>query len=425
MSPTRSLILSENEFLPILEREAQPFFSAISAVNSFKEAPCDERAFFSLSVSAKELANFLEIHGALNNKRFGLLHGYCEEICWLSKALSCLVFVVERKRAYPPFNKEWSLVELPRHAEAATACVKEVLDQAINRFCEAWKKSGLSAPELPQGAMAKIYPPQPRLPADAFFQEPEVSSPEFLEMAKYLSKLKRFFTDWDKKTTLRMNVGQDPSRWMKKYCTEAIARSFESRAHTLQNEYDTNLRGTSEEEFYQELPKVRGAVGQCFHLLESVTSLTHLYEKHYSNFEKNFEGRETLLTVLVNNILGPAYKSLELVMPLVDELLGKTTQTSSIDLEVPENIQLHARPLSLIASIVRHYGLDIRMSNGTKLANAASFMEMLILVGSNPKLKKYTFSGDGRCLADIAKLFELGLGEKDLESVRSALPYLK
>ena len=90
-----------------------------------------------------------------------------------------------------------------------------------------------------------------------------------------------------------------------------------------------------------------------------------------------------------------------------------------------DGIEMHARPLSMIANVVKHHGLDVEIECAGRRANAASFMAMLVLIGSHPETRRYSFHGDRAALADIEQLFALGLGETGLDAVTEALPFLK
>ena len=112
-------------------------------------------------------------------------------------------------------------------------------------------------------------------------------------------------------------------------------------------------------------------------------------------------------------------------MPLAQQLLNETTVSRSIEVSLLDGIEMHARPLSMIANMVKHHGLDVEIECAGQRANAASFMAMLVLMGSHSETRTYTFHGDSTALADIERLFALGLGEIDLDGVIKAFPFLK
>jgi phosphotransferase system HPr-like phosphotransfer protein len=223
-----------------------------------------------------------------------------------------------------------------------------------------------------------------------------------------------------------MAADSNTSAFMKEYCTEAIARSFQSRVHNLQSDYDSHLRNSRQELASPELRKVRGAVSECLHLLEAVTALTHLYERHrHQPHLSKVLPWPALVALVVNHLILSAYKSLEVCMPLAQKLLNEISVSSSIEVSLLDEIEMHARPLSMIANMVKHHGLDVEIECSGQRANAASFMAMLVLIGSHPNTRTYIFHGEGAALSDIEQLFALGLGEIDLEAVTEAFPFLK
>ena len=61
----------------------------------------------------------------------------------------------------------------------------------------------------------------------------------------------------------------------------------------------------------------------------------------------------------------------------------------------------------------------------TMRCNAASILELLVTVGSNPDEKSFVFRGDENPLRDIGLLFQCGLGEDGIDNLPSDLSYLR
>jgi hypothetical protein len=79
----------------------------------------------------------------------------------------------------------------------------------------------------------------------------------------------------------------------------------------------------------------------------------------------------------------------------------------------------------LIVGIVTRFGTPVELIVDGKRCNAASILDMMVTVGSNPETRHYTFRGDEHPLRHIALLFKAGLGEDGLESLPSDLAYLR
>lgn len=423
--PARSSQLSEDMFAPALERKAHMFFDAISVVRDGHKTSYEERALYAVYHEAGLLEDYLDLHGAARNKRFHLIREDVSGIKWIAQALSCLSLLKDGPNPYPSADADWSELQLVSHVGISTSCLNAYLDGLFAQLSTSWLEAGLAAVS-PKATGAAIHPPLPTLPSNLFGDEEEDGILGDNSIAsRYLSRFMRLFNSWDVAATTGL-AGGDAGAFMKKYCTEAIARSFQSRVHNLQSDYDSYLRNTPQELAIPRLRKVRGAISECLHLLEAVTALTHLYERHHRDphLSQVLPWPE-LVEVLANHLIFSAYNSLGSCMPLAQELLSGLTTSSSIEVSLSDSIEMHARPLSLIANVVKHHGLDVEIECAGRRANAASFMAMLVLVGSHPKTRTYSFHGDHAALADIEQLFALGLGETGLGAVTKAFPFLK
>ena len=105
----------------------------------------------------------------------------------------------------------------------------------------------------------------------------------------------------------------------------------------------------------------------------------------------------------------------------MDALAIKQTQI----LTLPENVTMHARPLSLIVGIVQKNGTPVEIKVAGQTCSAASMMQMLVLVGTYPDERTYEFIGDPKALREIGLLFEHSLGETGFEDFPHELRYLR
>ncbi|MFT7517555.1 MAG: phosphotransferase system HPr-like phosphotransfer protein [Myxococcota bacterium] len=425
-NPARTSKLSEDSFAPALERQSAGLFNALAAINIGGEGCYGERLLYALFYEAELLEDYLDSHGASRNKRFHLIREDVSGIKWVSKALSCLALLRDGRNSYPAADQKWNDEQIVEHVRVSTACLTECLSMLASQLNHSWLAADMSVIN-PKRPSVDIHPPSPLLPPDLINDEDDdINGDANLMAQKYLSRLLRLYGSWDVAATQRLVASSDTKLFMKKYCTEAIARSFQSRVHNLQSDYDSYLRNTAQELSEPSLRKVRGAISQCLHLLEAVTALTHLYERHgHREHLSHAIPWKALVTVIVNHLVLPAYRSIEVCVPLTRELLATLTVRESVEVDLPDGVEMHARPLSMIANVVKHHGLDVEIECDGKRANAASFMAMLVLIGSHPKVTRYTFYGENSVISDIEQLFKLGLGEISLKLVTDTFPYLK
>jgi phosphotransferase system HPr-like phosphotransfer protein len=272
--------------------------------------------------------------------------------------------------------------------------------------------------------------PANRLPeAD---ERAEAGQKDSLPAARLVGRVIRTIEDWAPIHATTTDTDDERQAFMKELCSEATARDLESRVHNLQSEYDSTIRGSAEEKEQPALLKLRGAISQCLHLLEAVTALTHLYERHQVHQRHPATRRvlghilnwENFLAKMIDHCLRPALASLEKSKDLAAGLLECLTTQAFKDLRIPHGITLHARPLSLIVGVTNHYGLPVEMEIGEGRASAASMMSMLMLCGSHLDAQSVRFHGDPAVLNDLQALFDARLGEDGMDALPGSLKYL-
>jgi phosphotransferase system HPr (HPr) family protein len=96
-----------------------------------------------------------------------------------------------------------------------------------------------------------------------------------------------------------------------------------------------------------------------------------------------------------------------------------------LDIELADDVKLHARPAALIVNIVGRYGTPVELEVNGHRCNAGSILDLLVAIGSNPEARHFKFRGDISPLRDIARLFEVGLGEGGIEKLPTELQYLR
>ncbi len=129
--------------------------------------------------------------------------------------------------------------------------------------------------------------------------------------------------------------------------------------------------------------------------------------------------------VTLNVFLLWAHRVLQNGVALAEDLLPEYTNLQELEVDLTDDLALHARPAALVVGIVNHHGTPVEMELDGRRCNAGSILELLVTVGSNPGEQHFVFRGDERPLSDIRLLFENGLGEAGLESLPAGLDYLR
>jgi len=212
-----------------------------------------------------------------------------------------------------------------------------------------------------------------------------------------------------------------------------LASLFPAQVTTLQSTYDTYVKNTVIEAGDSRLPKLRGHVSAALHLLGAVTHLTHFVERHESGMrndavERRIGGlvrREDVRDITLNHLLYWAAQFMRRGRALAEDLLPSYTNVQVLEVELADDLTLHARPAALIVGIVNRYGTPVEMEVDGKKCNAASILDLMVTVGSRPDIRRFIFRGDVNPLRDIQLLFRSGVGESGIDGLPPALSYLR
>jgi phosphotransferase system HPr (HPr) family protein len=221
--------------------------------------------------------------------------------------------------------------------------------------------------------------------------------------------------------------------FLQRCCSEEQARVYEATVHNLQSAYDTWVRNTTIESTDPRLPKLRGHASAALHLLEAVTHLTHFVERHESQSRDEklvrrigaIVSRAETRAVTLNHLLFQAAVFLKRGRSLAEEILPSVTNVQVLEIELRDDLILHARPAALIVGIVNRFGTPVELEVAGKTCNAASILDMMVTVGSHPEVRRYIFRGDENPLRDIERLFQAGLGEEGIDTLPPELAYLR
>jgi hypothetical protein len=202
--------------------------------------------------------------------------------------------------------------------------------------------------------------------------------------------------------------------------------------HNLQSAYDTYIKNTVLESKDERLSRLRGHASVTLHLLEAVTHLTHFVERHEGGVRSDdadtverLVSRARVRDVTLNHLLLWAARFMAAGRSLAEELLPAYTDVQSYEVELSDDLMIHARPAALIVGIVNRHATPVEMNIGEQRFNAGSILELMIAVGSNPRVRRFVFRGDVNPLRDIALLFAHRLGEDGIDSLPDELAYLR
>ena len=206
---------------------------------------------------------------------------------------------------------------------------------------------------------------------------------------------------------------------------EVNMRRFEMLVHNLQSSFDTYVIHGGYRFGNKKLKDLRGFFSVVFHLLQMIGRLLHFYERHlhkagYKNTYKKVQDRlsklidpDELLDRTVNYGLYYICYFLAKGKELARDILNENVERSTIKVSVPVSLGFHSRPSLLVAKTVQHYGGPVELLVGEDRFDASSVLDMQWAGGKIQKenLTEVVFEGDIRALNDIKILASVNYGE--------------
>lgn len=425
-------VLSEEDFLPLLRERGERFGRLGHTLLAREQWKWTRRHFYQLIVEADVLEAFLDDHGAGYNRRFRPLREFVASTRGLARAGYAVRHLESRLDSYGT-----RLATIPAEEGRFNAAVQEA-----RRFLEESLR-GLLKETLAEGAQQGVNLSSESFSDDEYITDRsrrrlprnldgEIQQDEEHYIASVASRYLEVCGLFDELGLGEITSAADREEFLSEVCTEERARVYEASVHNLQSAYDTYIKDTTLEESDERLPRMRGHVSVAFHLLEAVTDLVHFVERHEgvrsSATASRIMGtvdRDRVVQIAYDNLLAWAVRIIHLGREYAEALVPTYTNQRELVVEVPDELILHARPVSLIVKIVDHHGTPVSCEVEGSECNAGSILEMMITVGSNTEARRYVFTGDERTLADIQLLFEAGLGENGLDVLPEELGYLR
>lgn len=219
---------------------------------------------------------------------------------------------------------------------------------------------------------------------------------------------------------------------------EETLRHLESHVHNAQSMYDTYVQKTTLEVENPVFSQLRGYISITLHLLGTAKELSHFFERHEATIRMEITkkkidkiiSRKKVLDTVINfaiyyySIFASDGKT------IAKEITEKFTAVDSVKLNVPEGLGFHLRPSTLVAKIANHYGSPVVMIAGDKQFDAGSVIDLMWAGGMIKKqaLSQVQFRGEKHAIRDIKLLAGVNYGEDTMGNSRplpKELSYLR
>jgi hypothetical protein len=426
-------VISERAFAEVLSAHAASFCRLSNALLERPGKEWTKRHFYQLATESDALESFLDDFGAKFNRTYSVLRELVASSRWLAMAGFSLSHLESRFESYGLASNlsadeaQGALASFQSSRSYLSASIAGLLTRSRADL----EAAGIhwASDKLPDHSFA-IAATKRRLPRNMGQEDLVDESQRIAEIAS------KYLTACELLEGLGIKRLEDPGerrRRLSSICKEEQARVYEATVHNLQSTYDTYIKNTVVESRDERLPLLRGHLSGALHLLECVTFLTHFVERHElgARGEKaehviaDLVDRTRIEAIILNHLLFWANALMQRGRSMAEELLPSYINLQELQVDLPENLRLHARPAALIVNIVGRYGTPVEMEVDGHRCNAGSILELLVTVGSHPDARRYVFRGDVHPLRDIGLLFESGLGEDGIDNLPNGLHYLR
>ena len=395
-----------------------------------------QKLYSTLISTSMLLEDFLDFHGAKNNKNWYFYRELSSAVRHLGLAANFQKHISNRLLFYDLAD----VGDFPKQGEITL----EFLNRALIKLAPVILKEAQRLKiEMPQTQyVAADFPgvvTNQMLDYDIDDKDKDQQkknivkiSSEFLNIAQSFEQLK-FYDPYPYKEILTLV----PNR-----VNEVEIRRCEMLVHNLQSSFDTYVIHGGFRFGNRELKQLRGYFSVVLHLLQMVGRLLHFYERHlheagYKAIYKKAQLRlsklvdpRTLLDRTINYGLFHACHFLTNGIDLAQKILNENIERSAIKVGIPVKLGFHSRPCLLVAKIVQHYGGQVELCVGSDRFDASSVLDLQWAGGKiqKEKLDQVVFEGDVRTLKDIEILASVNYGEDTMGKgvpLPKELSYLK
>jgi phosphotransferase system HPr-like phosphotransfer protein len=378
-----------------------------------------KKLYSKLISSSMTLEDFLDFHGAKNNKDWYYYRELAAAARHLSLGANFQKHITNRLLFYDLLDYS----EFQKDGDITFRFLTRSLMKMAPIILEEARLHGIAIPEdhfsnddFPSITTSDL------LRFDIDDQDKDLQKKNIVKIA---SEFLNITTDFDQLKFYEPYEYEDLLSLVPDKVNEVEIRRYEMLLHSLQSSFDTYVIHGGFRFGNRKLKQLRGSFSVVFHLLQMVGRLLHFYERHlheagYKNTYKIIQDRlaslidpATLLDRTINYGLFYACHFLTNGQELARAILNENIERAKIKVGIPQKLGFHARPSLLVAKIVQHYGGQVELCIGEDRFDASSVLDIQWAGGKIQKerLQEVVFEGDARALKDIETLSGVNYGE--------------
>lgn len=413
-----SEIISEDDFTALAAKPAYHILNFAVYFTGKNKHPLNKKYYVNLVKDSMELEDFLDDHGARNNKNWVFFGEMVASIRNFSRTAYTISHILRRINHY---KLEGTHVKaFTRDAQKQLSLLDEFILLLFKNLCDEAKHLGF---KMPKG----------RLKDDDFIDSIAVKTlPQNIGdtgTTEIRDKINRVATEYinafnasskiifaNKIPVKNLDLNYIPDR-----INEETLRHIEATTHNAQSMYDTYIHKTPGESQNKDLRTLRGHISMTLHLLGIAKELCHFIERHettirnedtHRKIAKIIKRRKVIDTV-VNFSLYYYTFFIKQGNTIAENLISKFSVFTSAVVPVPEGLGFHLRPSTLVAKIANQYGAKLLMIVNEKEFDASSVIDLMWAGGMIKKenITEVKFRGDQMAINDIKILAAANYGE--------------
>ncbi len=378
-----------------------------------------KKLFSELIASSSVLEDFLDFHGAKNNKNWFFYREMSAAVRHLSLAGFSQTHISTRIQFYDVSDEE----DFEKQGTATLFQLRKTLMKLAPVIIDEAKRLSIPLPE--ERYWISDFPGITTSEMLAYDIDDTDHEQEQKSIVKIASEFLNIAQNFEQLGIYEPLIPEEFATLIPGKVNEVEIRRFEMLVHNLQSSFDTYVKPGGYRLQNSKLNRLRGFFSVVFHLLQMTGRLLHFYERHlyqagYKNIYRKVNERmsslinpEALLDRTINYGFFYACYFLNTGVDLAKEILNDHIERGSITVGIPVKLGFHSRPSLLVAKIVQHYGGQVELCVGADRFDASSVLDIQWAGGKIHKeaLSRVTFEGDLRALRDIEILASVNYGE--------------
>ena len=416
-----SEIITEDDFSKLAEKPAFNILNFASCFTGNIENNLNKKHYVSLVKESMELEDFLDDHGARNNKKWVFFGELIASIRNFSRTAHTISHIIRRINHYKLEGKH--VIAFTSDAKKQLSFLEESILLLFKNLIHEAETLGL---KIPKG----------KLKDEDFIESIAVKTlPQNIdesETTDVKAKVNRVATEYTNSFNAsaklifakKIPVKNLDADYIPDRINEETLRHIESATHNAQSMYDTYIHKTALESQDKDLRTLRGHISITLHLLGIAKELCHFIERHETTIRNESTQqriskiikRKKVTDTVINFSLYYYTFFIKQGNTLAQNILNKYSVLSSAAVKVPEGLGFHLRPSTLVAKVANHHGSKVTMIANEKEFDATSVIDLMWAGGMIKKenITEIEFRGETLAIKDLQILAKVNYGEDNM-----------